>query len=34
VYHGGSCTFMALAADPDVLIAVELDDERTPAWMR
>jgi predicted O-methyltransferase YrrM len=31
VYQGGSCALMTLAADPEVLVAVELDEERVPA---
>jgi predicted O-methyltransferase YrrM len=31
VYQGGSCALMALAADPDVLVSVELSAERVPA---
>jgi predicted O-methyltransferase YrrM len=31
VYQGGSCALMALASDPEVLVAIELSDERVPA---
>jgi predicted O-methyltransferase YrrM len=31
VYQGGSCALMALAGDPDVLVAVELREGRVPA---
>jgi hypothetical protein len=31
VYQGGGCALVALAADPDVLIGVELDQGRVPA---
>lgn len=30
VYQGGGCALMALAADPELLVAIELDDERVP----
>jgi predicted O-methyltransferase YrrM len=31
VYQGGSCALMALAGDPDVLVSVELNEERVSA---
>jgi predicted O-methyltransferase YrrM len=31
VYQGGSCALMALVSDPEVLVAVELSEERVPA---
>jgi Methyltransferase domain len=31
VFQGGSCALMALAADPDVLVAFELQPKRVPA---
>jgi predicted O-methyltransferase YrrM len=31
VYQGGSCALMALAADPEMLVAVELSEERVRA---
>jgi hypothetical protein len=31
VYRGGSCALMALAGDPELLVAVELTEERVPA---
>jgi predicted O-methyltransferase YrrM len=31
VYQGGSCALMALAANPEVLLSVELSGERVPA---
>lgn len=31
VYQGGSCALMALAGDPELLVAVELSDKRIPA---
>jgi len=31
VYQGGSCALMALVANPDVLVGVELDQARVPA---
>jgi predicted O-methyltransferase YrrM len=31
VYQGGSCALMALASDPEVLVAIEISEERIPA---
>ena len=31
VYQGGSCALMALAGQPEVLVAIELSEERVPA---
>jgi predicted O-methyltransferase YrrM len=31
VYQGGSCALMALAGEPELLVAVELSEERIPA---